>query len=89
MSLYKRDYWNAVMTEHGLCRLFYNCTGLTIAKDLKLPNTVAEYCFYQTFRSTGISTAPYLPATALANNCYYEMFINCSSLNEVRTAMTV
>ena len=37
---------------------------------------------------TGLSTAPELPATTLANDCYSYMFSNCSSLNYIKAMFT-
>ena len=33
---------------------------------------------------TSLTTAPELPATSLADNCYYHMFYGCSSLADVK-----
>ena len=33
---------------------------------------------------TKLTTAPSLPATTLASNCYYAMFSRCSKLNYVK-----
>ena len=30
---------------------------------------------------TALTAAPVLPATTLANNCYYDMFYGCSNLS--------
>ena len=35
-----------------------------------------------------MTTAPELPATTLVSMCYYNMFNNCSSLNEIKIAYT-
>ena len=34
---------------------------------------------------TGLTKAPALPATTLADNCYHEMFKGCTSLTQVPT----
>ena len=44
-------------------------------------NSVPNYAFCYLFAvNTTLTTAPDLPATTLANSCYYGMFIGCSSL---------
>ena len=40
-----------------------------------------DYCFRGLFMGTKITTAPALPAITLAQNCYFQMFTNCTSLN--------
>ena len=40
----------------------------------------ATYCFCGVFRNSSIKTAPELPATTLASNCYRNMFQGCTSL---------
>ena len=62
--------------------LFYNCTKLRSAENLKLPlKTLINYCYSQMFCGcTSLTTAPELPATTLAENCYNGMFYNCRSL---------
>lgn len=43
----------------------------------------AAYCFQGLFKwFPGLTSAPKLPATTLADNCYYFMFANCSKLTE-------
>ena len=37
---------------------------------------------------TSLTTAPELPATTLANFCYYNMFNNCTSLSSLKVAFT-
>lgn len=40
------------------------------------------------FEGTAITTAPYLPATTLANECYRYMFFACSKLNYIKCMAT-
>jgi hypothetical protein len=37
---------------------------------------------------TSLTTTPELPATTLANYCYYNMFYNCSNLNRITMLAT-
>ncbi len=47
-------------------------------KTTKIPN---NYCFTYLFSEcSALTSAPALPATALADYCYYEMFSDCTSL---------
>ena len=42
---------------------------------------VPAYAYYYMFKEcTSLASAPELPATTLANNCYDSMFFNCTSL---------
>ena len=43
--------------------------------------TIGNYCYTSMFSNcTNLTTAPALPATALATACYYQMFSNCTNL---------
>lgn len=67
-------------------RLFLNDYKLIHAKDLVLPSTTYNKCYYQIFRNcSGLLSAPQLPATILTNGCYQQMFLSCSSLNSIIT----
>ena len=61
----------------------FNGTNITDISKLKLPNFVNEYVYSDMFcmceSLTGVS-ANLLPATTLANGCYYAMFNGCTSL---------
>ena len=37
---------------------------------------------------TSLTQAPELPATTLANACYWSMFYNCTSLNSIKIGYT-
>lgn len=37
---------------------------------------------------TSLTTAPALPATTLANYCYFNMFVTCSNLNTITLGYT-
>lgn len=57
--------------------MFYGCTRLYEFQD-ELPATIlADSCYYEMFRSSGIERPPKLPAIELANSCYAYMFSNC------------
>ena len=40
------------------------------------------------YKCTSLVTAPELPATTLANNCYNRMFYNCSNINYIKMLAT-
>lgn len=65
--------------------LFYNCTGLTDARDLVLPaTTLSQACYqYMFYSCSNLINTPKLSATTLVNKCYSHMFYNCTSLNNV------
>ena len=42
--------------------------------------TLTSYCYSYLFSDTNLTTAPELPATTLAEGCYYGMFSTCESL---------
>lgn len=61
--------------------LFYKCTGLIDASELKFPNKVVRDCYYSMFREcTSLTKAPDLPALKLEINCYESMFNGCTAL---------
>ena len=62
------------------CRMFYNCTALTVAP--KLPaTTLASDCYSNMFFGCrSLVTSPELPVTTLAPGCYSYMFCGCSGL---------
>ncbi|WP_024858143.1 dockerin type I domain-containing protein [Ruminococcus albus] len=60
------------------------CSGnIMTLVDWQAPDNAAigSHCFsYMFFRCTGLTTAPELPATTLADYCYCHMFNGCTSL---------
>ena len=62
--------------------LFEDITGLTDASMLRLATGKVNYGEYNNmFRGcTGLTAAPELPATTLADYCYQDMFNHCTSL---------
>ena len=70
------------MAENCYGRLFYQCTNLVKAPELKA-TTMTKYCYSNMFYGcTGLTEAPQLPATTLAEYCYYYMFCGCTSLSK-------
>ena len=71
-----------LQSAYTFSRLFWNCTGLTSAKNLVLPaTTLAPGCYNNMFTDcTSLVTAPELPATTLAQSCYNSMFYGCTGL---------
>lgn len=48
---------------------------------------MADYCYSYMFEGcTSLTTAPALPATTLASNCYYRMFYSCRKIKLSSTA---
>ena len=63
--------------------MFYGCTSLTSAPELKA-TTLAKYCYYEMFGDCkSLTSAPELKATTLAENCYNLMFYGCTKLSTV------
>ena len=61
-------------------RLFYNCTGLKDASDLRLVHS-SNFCYaFMFYGCTGLTKAPSLPSTSLEDYCYRGMFFGCSNL---------
>ena len=85
LSLIDSEYFDS-MTEitspYAFYRLFADCTGLTLASNLKLTaQTLSNYCYHEMFEGcTSLTAAPILPAESLSNYCYYAMFDGCTSL---------
>lgn len=53
-----------------------NCMSM-----LNYSDKVSPYAFMHMFKDcTSLTSAPALPATTLANSCYYNMFAHCTSL---------
>lgn len=75
----------AAMGESAFKQLFMNCTGITSAIDLILPETVTASCYESMFQGcTSLTTAPVLNAKILAAYCYKNMFNGCTALTLVR-----
>lgn len=63
-------------------RLFYQSGRLVDASNLILQINLTSYCYYGMFQFCGITNAPKLPSTTIADGCYYGMFYNCTDLLE-------
>lgn len=69
--------------DHEFSSLFSNCKTLVDASNLILPTNVSAFTFYSTFSGcSSLASAPQLPATQLAKNCYGYMFGKCTSLTK-------
>ena len=82
MSLVKANNFSAETLSYGVPFLFKN-SKIVSAKNLIFPKNASldEYSNYGMFSGcTYLIEAPELPATTLANGCYFAMFSNCSSL---------
>ena len=60
-----------------------NIMSLLYGDDFENKTTIPNaFCFLSTLALTPITTAPELPATTLADSCYYGMFYGCTSLTK-------
>lgn len=67
-----------------LCMKMFQSQQVINAHNLILPlKTLRIGMYHYMFASTPIKTVPQLPATTLANSCYYAMFYNCRQLEDV------
>ena len=63
--------------------MFYGCTSLTSAPELKATKLVSQ-CYKSMFSGcTSLEKAPELKATTLATECYESMFNGCTKLSSV------
>ena len=75
---------NGTMGSYTFKKLFENCTGITDASELILPNYTSQNCYEAMFKGcTSLEKSPILLAETLVTNCYKEMFYGCSSLNTI------
>lgn len=79
-SLYNFDYTINIPLKYS--GIFKDCTAITNALDLKLPDTtLSNKCYQSMFEGcTSLTQAPALPATTLTDYCYRSMFQGCTSL---------
>lgn len=68
------------MAKECYTALFQNAYNLYDISEVTFPMIMAERCCANMFKSTVITAAPELPATTLANGCYFQMFNACYSL---------
>ena len=73
---------------YAFAYLFYNCTSLTSAPELRSTNLGGGCYMTMFFNCTSLTSAPELPATTLPDGCYQAMFANCTSLNMIKIAYT-
>ena len=73
------------LTSSCFNQMFYGCSALKTVPENFLPATSpTSSCFNSMFYGTAIVRAPNLPATTtVANNCYQNMFRDCTYLNTV------
>ena len=81
LTLLNQNPSQAQMGDEAFKTLFYDCSGIVDASQLKLPNYVKPGCYKHMFQNcTSLKSAPNLPATELEEECYQSMFYCCSSL---------
>ena len=67
----------------GKIEAWHNVMSLYRTNDFATYESVVEYGFSRLFEGcTSLTKAPVLPATTLADSCYYRMFIGCQSLTK-------
>lgn len=70
------------MGDHSFYALFYGCTALVSAPELKAI-TLSRMCYGEMFYGcTNLRVPPQLPATTLAPQCYTYMFRDCTALTD-------
>ena len=88
LTLLKAEPGPNQMGDSAFQYLFYGCTGIVDAAQLKLPNYVTDSCYFCMFSDcSNLTVAPNLPATTLANNCYYSMFYE-TKVSEIHVGFT-
>ena len=76
-----RDYFQFKM--EGKIEAWHNVMSLYRTNDFATYNTVVKYAFNGLFSGCqSLTKAPELPATTLAQSCYYSMFSGCQSLTK-------
>ena len=75
------DPKNADTSKAKFTNLFKDCTQLKSFKKIQL-NEMADNCCEAMFENSGLEQSPILP-DATSQNCYKDMFKNCSALNHV------
>ena len=80
LSFISADLTMVNLTNAQFYYLFASSKVLS-AEHLIIPfMTLTRACYQGMFKGSSITIAPELPATTLADSCYYEMFYNCKSL---------
>ena len=75
------DPKNADTSEAKFTNLFKDCKQLKSFKKIQL-NEMADNCCEAMFENSGLEQSPILP-DATSQNCYKDMFKNCSALKQV------
>ena len=75
---------NEQMQSYQFKNLFKNCTTLTNASNLNMPNYTVQNCYEGMFYGcTSLTSSPLLIAETLTVDCYKDMFYGCSSLTHI------
>lgn len=83
LSIVLEDSFNSVNTISGNITFAYlfSQSKVVSAKNLVLPNTVTDSCYYSLFsKCEYLNQVPELPAITLAYHCYSRMFEGCTNL---------
>lgn len=74
--------WTGSNNDYMFYSLFRECAAIGSVPKVLPQKTLSTYCYSSLFRQVPITSAPALPATALAADCYHSMFNLCSLLRE-------
>lgn len=72
--------------DRHCCQMFYGCTSLEEVQEQLFDETTVLYpsvCDLMFYECTSLKKAPALPSMNLSENCYYQMFLDCTSLVDV------
>lgn len=75
----------SIIYDNSYAWMFRDCTALTDISNITMPETLAYNCCSRMFQNTAITQAPELPATILADDCYYFLFADCVNLSTTPT----
>lgn len=86
MSLYYGDNaadYSTMPYNYSFAYLFYNCTTIVDASELRFDRNLKPYAYYYTFYGCNVlERAPELPQTTLQASCYRRMFQGCKALTK-------
>ena len=86
-SMFFGDNFEGHNEGYRMAALFRYSTGLVDASNMVMPTSIAMYD--EMFNGcTSLTTAPELPATTLVENCYKQMFYDCTKLNHIKCLAT-
>lgn len=84
MSLYygaESSLYRDLPYSYSFAYLFYNCTTIVDASQLRLDRNLKSYAYaYMFYGCSNLKYPPELPKTTLSTSCYRYMFRNCSNL---------